>query len=117
MVGLVALFAMCVAGWMRQLASGPLPWLGAISYPLYLTHQMIGYRVMQSILGAGWSAPAAVGATVIFALLLASAISVTIERPVMRAIRSWYRRAERTALDKVLETHPSPAEKIDADRG
>jgi peptidoglycan/LPS O-acetylase OafA/YrhL len=110
MAGLILLFALCVGRWLRMLARGPLIWLGAISYPLYLTHQMIGYRILTAFLDAGWNEAAAIAATIALALLLASAITMGIERPAMRSIRSWYRgtAAKIARLQPTLETRRQP---------
>jgi len=86
-----AVFHFCVTGRMKWLAVGPALWLGVISYPLYLTHQMIGFRVIQTLLAHGASPSIVVPSVIAVALTLASAISFAIERPSMRVIRDWYR--------------------------
>lgn len=57
---------------------------GAISYPLYLIHQMIGYRLILSMqaAGAGW-APSVL-ATTSAMIALAAALTFGVERPVYR---------------------------------
>ncbi len=110
MAGLIALFALCVGGRLRMLARGPLIWLGTISYPLYLTHQMIGYRILAGFLDAGWNEAAAIAATTVLALFLASVITIGVERPAMRTIRGWYRGAtvKVAPLQSALEARRQP---------
>jgi peptidoglycan/LPS O-acetylase OafA/YrhL len=71
----------------------PLIWIGYISFPLYVIHQMIGYRVLRSLLHQHAPPSAAIEFTVVGAVLIASLISFGIERPAMRLIRGWYRRS------------------------
>jgi len=90
--GFFVAFHFCVMGRLGWVSCGPVLWLGAISYPLYLTHQMIGYRVIATMLQAGVPAPIAIVSVIGGALALATALSVSIERPTMRLIRRYYRR-------------------------
>jgi peptidoglycan/LPS O-acetylase OafA/YrhL len=86
-------FHFCVTGRLTVLARSPvLQWLGAISYPLYLTHQLIGYRVIASLLERGVPRPVVLVVTLAGALALATLLSRTIERPAMRLIRQIWRR-------------------------
>jgi peptidoglycan/LPS O-acetylase OafA/YrhL len=93
MIGFAVLFHLCVSGRARALAVRPLLWLGAISYPLYLTHQMLGYRLIRTLLDAGCPRALAVVIAIAGALALATAITRTVEQPAMQTIRRWYRRA------------------------
>ncbi len=90
--GFFVLFHYCVTGRLRFLARGLVLWLGVISYPLYLTHQMIGYRAIAAMLQVGVPPPIVIVSTIGGALLLAAGLSFLVERPVMRLIRRWYRR-------------------------
>ena len=86
-------FHLCITGRLRKLAaSRVLHWLGAISYPLYLTHQMIGYRFIASLLEHNVPAPVVIVAAIAGALAFATLLSRTIERPAMRLIRQAYHR-------------------------
>ena len=90
--GLTALvFALFVGGRLGWLAWRPLVWLGGISYTLYLVHQNIGYVVMRNMLGAGASTDAAIAATLVVSIALASALSYAIERPAMASLRAMFR--------------------------
>jgi peptidoglycan/LPS O-acetylase OafA/YrhL len=85
-----AAFALAVSGWLRFLVNPVTLWLGAISYPLYLVHRIPGYwflNWMNSHHQSHWlSLTLAVGAALGAGYLL----SITVERPAMRALRGWY---------------------------
>lgn len=89
--GLVALFylafALALSGRMAFLCQRPLVWLGTISYSLYLTHQMLGYRVIMSLKALGVSQLEASAIAAAGALILASLITILIERPAQSALR------------------------------
>lgn len=65
--------------------------LGAISYPVYLLHQNIGYAVMLPAGEAGWPRWLAVAAAVLVTALLAAAVTLLVERPALAAIRARWR--------------------------
>lgn len=92
MVAFCLVFHLCVTVGARPFAPRILLWLGAISYPLYLTHQMLGFRLMQNLMSDGLHPLVAIAVTTGAALVLATLLSVLIERPAMRLIRDWYRR-------------------------
>jgi peptidoglycan/LPS O-acetylase OafA/YrhL len=93
---LVATFALLVWGattersWLGRIR--PLVWLGEISYPLYLIHQVIGYVLLQRLTGFGLGANLAVLATIALVILPAYLISRYIERPGQKAVRSLFAR-------------------------
>jgi peptidoglycan/LPS O-acetylase OafA/YrhL len=68
---------------------GILPFLGDISYPLYLVHQVAGYVVIQFLLRRGTPLGITVITTGCIAVVVAWCISVTIERPARRFLRAW----------------------------
>jgi peptidoglycan/LPS O-acetylase OafA/YrhL len=70
----------------------PLVWLGAISYPLYLVHENIGWALQRVLLAHGVAYDLTVLAAVILSLLLAQLLHRSIELPAMTAIRQWYAR-------------------------
>jgi len=77
-----------------------LVFLGAISYPLYLLHQNIGYAVMRALraqsVDYGWSMLAAIGVSVAGATVLHYAV----ERPARDRFQRWSRQ-RRAALPVV----------------
>lgn len=91
-----AIFVLLTKGRLGVLGSGPLLWLGAISYSLYLVHQNVGYAIMQQLEKVGivsWPAMfIALGA----GLAIASLITYAVERPALRAIRRLWK--QRTAV-------------------
>ncbi|MSO77622.1 MAG: hypothetical protein EXQ87_12070 [Alphaproteobacteria bacterium] len=77
----------------------PLICLGGISYPLYLTHELLGFRLIYWLESAGVPPWVNVAITLAAALLLADAISRLVERPAMHAIRNLYQQ-------RVVSRHP-----------
>lgn len=68
-----------------------LVWLGAISYPLYLLHENIGWSLQLRLATLGVPTDAAVLIALACSLAIASAVSSWIERPAMLWIRNSYR--------------------------
>ncbi|MCP5388023.1 MAG: acyltransferase [Novosphingobium sp.] len=96
--GLVALactilFALLAERRLSWLGHPGLLWLGALSYPLYLVHQNIGYAVMQQVEAQGGAPALATGAALFAVFLLALAIHKAIEQPSLAAIRGAWRRS------------------------
>ncbi len=89
------LVAIAVSGRARFLCVRPLVWLGTISYSLYLTHQMIGFAVIEWLSADRIPSVVAIPTTAGLAIAVASAMTYFVERPAMRAIRS--RRKARAA--------------------
>lgn len=101
--GLVALtctilFALLAERRLIWLGHPGLLWLGALSYPLYLVHQNIGYAIMQRVEAAGFGPELATGAALFAVFLLALTIHKAIEQPSLAAIRrAWRFRATRSS--------------------
>ncbi|MBQ0831740.1 acyltransferase [Marinobacter sp.] len=93
-LGCFAVFALAVAGRLNWLANKPMLWLGSLSYSLYLVHQNIGYGVITLSYNAGLPGWLGVCLALAMALLLASLIHYSIERPALRRFRAWRSRAE-----------------------
>lgn len=90
-----AVFAL--AAWQRLplLRWPPLIWLGGVSFPLYLVHQSVGFRLQAYAVGHGWNAWIAAAAAMTLVILLAWVVSVTVERPAQRNIRRRFTTAPR----------------------
>ncbi|WP_158241450.1 acyltransferase [Novosphingobium sp. TH158] len=104
--GLVGLLVLCAtAGLFAALAEGRLGlldrpvllWLGGLSYPLYLVHQLVGYALIARLEEMGASPLLALVLTLAAALALAQVIRSLIEQPALRAIRSWWQHRSRKA--------------------
>lgn len=94
-LGTIAVFVLIVEGRMRWLANPPLLWLGALSYPIYLIHQNVGYAVMAWLERMGASPAVAMASAVVTALTLALLIHHLVEQPALATIRGWWK-ARRT---------------------
>lgn len=90
-IALMATFSLGVFGKLKFLKHPALLWLGAVSYPLYLTHQMLGYRVVAWLTAAGAPFLAAIAVTAVAALTLAGAIHYAVEKPSQRAVKAWWK--------------------------
>ena len=88
--GMIAIFAILVyLAPIRRipfLQVGPLPWLGDISYSLYLIHQFVGYRIISELETRGVNPNFAIIAAAIAVVGAATIISYTIERPGQRLL-------------------------------
>lgn len=69
----------------------PLLFLGAISYPLYLIHQNVGYVVINTLYKLNLNPNLIILAAITVSILLGWLISISVEKPAMRAIRSKYK--------------------------
>jgi len=86
-LGALAIFAALIAGKTGFLNAPVLVWLGALSYPLYLVHQNIGYSVIAALESAGLPAWAATVLAIAVALGLAQLVHDFIEAPSLRILR------------------------------
>lgn len=102
-LGLFVVLGLISRGKMSFINFRPLIWLGGISYPLYLIHQMLGYRLILELESVGFHPILAIAITLLAALLLATAISLLVERPALHIIRkNW---AQRKAGQSVNPAH------------
>jgi len=90
----LGVFILAVKGRLNWLVIRPLLWLGGISYPLYVCHQMIGFRLMVFLENIGISRQLAAVLAIGMALSLATIISNLVEKPAMNAIRKWWRQRD-----------------------
>jgi peptidoglycan/LPS O-acetylase OafA/YrhL len=86
--GIFLLFVNNLLAWMR---GAFFFFLGSISYSLYLLHQAIGFALIHALEERGMPSLAACLLTAAVVVALASALTFAVERPAMRAIRSWWR--------------------------
>ncbi len=94
-----AIFALFVRGHLAWLRAAPFAFFGAISYSLYLLHQAIGFSLLWHLEHAGLAAVPAALCAAALAILLATALTFAVERPVMRLIRAaWQRRRDALAM-------------------
>lgn len=94
-IGLVLLAS---RGMLMWLASRPLVFLGAISYPLYLVHQKIGWAVLlqiEPILPSVWLS---IALAVFFSIAIATALHYLVEGPSRRILRGAYARHRSRAV-------------------
>jgi peptidoglycan/LPS O-acetylase OafA/YrhL len=85
------IFALAMRGWLRWIVNPVTAWGGAISYTLYLTHRAWGDYIMMELIGGGLPKWAAFGLAIMAALMLASLVTLLIERPAMKLIRNVYK--------------------------
>jgi peptidoglycan/LPS O-acetylase OafA/YrhL len=87
-----AMFYLFTYGKLGFIAVQPFVFLGAISYPLYLIHQVIGNIVLSRCYACHLGVPLALLTAFTVALGLAAAVTYTVERPAMAWIRNWYKK-------------------------
>ncbi len=98
--GTAAIFAALIAGRTGFLNAPVLVWLGALSYPLYLVHQNIGYALIAALEGAGVPPLAAALAALALALGLSQLIHDLVETPSLRVLRNlWKARRAQPATE------------------
>ncbi|MCB2048464.1 MAG: acyltransferase [Novosphingobium sp.] len=89
--GTTAIFFALVAERLAFLDRPVLLWLGALSYPLYLVHQNIGYAFIAALEAAGVPAWTALIAAFALALGLAQMIHDFVETPSLRVLRNLWK--------------------------
>jgi peptidoglycan/LPS O-acetylase OafA/YrhL len=81
---------LAASGYLRFLELRALVWLGAISYPLYLLHENIGWALMLVFFQKGLTPDVAVSIVVLLILILSYLVTAGVERPAMRWLRGRY---------------------------
>ena len=64
--------------------------LGFVSYPLYMLHQNIGFVIIRQGYAYGLAPSVSLFITATIVMLLAVAVSYTIEHPANQSLRNWY---------------------------
>jgi peptidoglycan/LPS O-acetylase OafA/YrhL len=89
------LMVFCAAtAWLRWLRSGLFVWLGAISYPLYLIHENIGWSLQLQLVQRGVPTDGIIVITLLASLALATLLHRAVEMPAMAWIRNRYRQSQ-----------------------
>ncbi|MBU6267124.1 MAG: acyltransferase [Sphingomonadales bacterium] len=94
---LAGLFAALVAGKLKPLSHPVLLWLGAMSYPVYLIHENLGYALIARLESVGIAPAPALVAALIAAYATAHLLHQCIEQPALHSIRAWWRHRPATA--------------------
>lgn len=90
-LAMAAVVYFAASGRLTWLRNPVLAWLGAISYPLYLVHENIGWSVQLRLVEMGMPTDLIVLIALVLALGLATLLNRLVEQPAMRWIRSRYR--------------------------
>jgi peptidoglycan/LPS O-acetylase OafA/YrhL len=98
-VGIFITFGLTVAGRIPFLSSRFLVYLGAISYSVYLVHQVTGFHIQLMLERTGMPAWANFAATVALLILLASGMTFFVERPASAALCRAFSRQVRGRAD------------------
>lgn len=89
LLGFFGVFLLVSFNRLKALAWPPLLYLGMISYPLYLIHQMIGYEIISAVSSNHFLG---IVIAVVTAIVLASILTFAVEQPALRALRSAMKR-------------------------
>ncbi len=119
-----ALMYLLAVNRLRWLAARPLDWMGAISYTLYLVHQNVGFVIIRSAYQHGVTSPTvAIAAAIVVSMTLATLITVCIEQPILRMIRTTRALSKPSSLEvseargSGLAEGPSPSPNSETTRG
>jgi peptidoglycan/LPS O-acetylase OafA/YrhL len=82
------IMGLAIAGKLQFLVSPVTLWLGSISYPLYLVHRNLGYRILFELYALEINAWAALISALGVAFILASGFTYWLEQPSLRWLRS-----------------------------
>lgn len=91
-VGAAVLVYLAVQGRLGWLARQPLLALGAMSYPLYLLHQNLGYMLLRALYARHVPTELGILVALILVVALAAGVHYGVERPMQTLTRGWRRR-------------------------
>ena len=86
-----ALFACLHFGWLKIISVKPLVFIGAISYPLYIIHQNIGYLILNKL---SLNPLLEVLIAILVLVCLASLIHYLVEKPSIKVLRNIFKKSE-----------------------
>ncbi|HUY87207.1 MAG TPA: acyltransferase [Pirellulales bacterium] len=109
---LTAVLYGAVEGRLGWLAARPLAFLGAISYPLYLIHQNVGYVLIRELESLTASPVAAIALAMTFSLAAATGLSLAIERPVQKWIVNRWKNAPLARISRLQPASPGRSESL-----
>jgi peptidoglycan/LPS O-acetylase OafA/YrhL len=87
----MTVLAAAVFGRLPILRTRLLLWFGAISYPLYLTHQLLGYRLVKRLTDFGAELNASIILAACIMLAFAALLHAVVEQPAQDFIRARWR--------------------------
>lgn len=94
-LALATVVFLAASGRVPMLKTPPLVWLGAISYPLYLLHENIGWAIQLQLQAIGIPIDLTIFIALMANLLLANALVRWVEKPAMLWIRTRYKNRTR----------------------
>lgn len=98
------LFFGIVGNWFQRFQTPVFLHLGALTYPLYLVHETIGYLLINYF--SAWNRFAALAIVIVITLIIAAAIVYCFERPVLGKLRKALEQLANRRLPKFLRTEP-----------
>jgi peptidoglycan/LPS O-acetylase OafA/YrhL len=101
--GFFAAFGLAIRNRARFIVNRRLVWLGSISYALYLSHELLGWRLMLALETLAVPRWAAILAAIAMALTLAHLLTRLVEWPARDALRAW-----RSATPYPVKSSPPP---------
>lgn len=85
-------FILMINGWLGFLSNKVLLWFGAVSYPLYLIHQNIGYAIINYIASVFGSTALGIVAAMVVSITIAAVVHYSVELRLTRALKGLYKK-------------------------
>ena len=98
LLSIYLVFSLVIFGKMKFLSHPALLFLGAISYPLYLVHQNIGYSIMRYLYSLDFPFLLTALIAIIISIFLATILNKFIEKPATKLIRTIYKSRKKRSL-------------------